>query len=48
MPKLSLAKFECISNAVYHFLPANVRKRTKINIPPINFMKENYQYSVAL
>jgi len=33
---------------MYHLLTANVRNRTKINIPNINFVTENSQESVAL
>ncbi len=48
MPKLSLGIFKRISNNVYHYLTLNVRIRTEINIPHINFVTENSQDSVAL
>ncbi len=33
--------------SMYRLLTVNVRTRTKINIPQINFIKENSQDSVA-
>jgi hypothetical protein len=47
MPKFSKGIFKRILKNAYHFLTVNVRIRTEINIPPINFVTENSSDSVA-
>ena len=37
-----------MKHTLYHLLTVNVRTRTDINIPHINFVTENSQDSVAL